>query len=408
VRPSAFGALSHRNFRLFFVGQIVSLTGTWMQSVAQGWLVLLLTDSPFYVGLVAALGSLGVLVFTLYAGVVADRSDKRRTIIVTQTLQMIQALTLAALVWSGHVTPAAVLVLAAVLGVVSAFDIPTRQAFLVDMVGKDDLMNAIALNTSAFNASRIVGPVVAGLVMTAAGGGTTGTAWCFTLNGVSYLAVIVGLLRMRLPAFVPPAVARSAWASFREVLGYLGGDRRAATLVALTALVSLFGFPFLALMPVFARDVLSTDARGYGVLMASVGVGALSGALGVALLSRRLRPGPVQLAAGTAFGLAVAGMAWSRSLGLAALLLVAVGCFMIVNNALTNTMLQTGVPDALRGRLMGFYSFVFVGMAPVGAFLGGAVAERFGVSVAVSAGGLLCAAAVALAGWRVRELRQAG
>src|SRR5438132_1283313 len=183
------GALSHRNFRLFFLGQAVSLSGTWMQTVAQGWLVLQLTNSPFYVGLVSALGSLGVLLFTLYAGVVADRVDKRRTVVVTQTLQMVQAFALTALVWSRTVTVGWVMALAAILGVVSAFDIPTRQAFLVELVGKDDLMNAIALNSSLFNATRVLGPAVAGVIIGAAGVGA-----CFFLNGVSYLAVIAGLI----------------------------------------------------------------------------------------------------------------------------------------------------------------------------------------------------------------------
>lgn len=405
VRGTAFGALSHRNFRLFFFGQIISLTGTWMASVAQGWLVLELTDSAFYVGLVAALGSLGVLLFTLYAGVVADRTDKRRTVVITQSLQMIQAFALAALVWSGHVTVSAVMVLAAVLGVVAAFDIPTRQAFIVEMVGKDDLMSAIALNTSVFNATRVLGPVVGGVLIGAVGGSTRGLALCFLVNGLSYAAVITGLVRMRLPPHTPPLVTPSAWTSLREVITYLRGDRRAATLVVLTALVSLFGFPFLTLMPVFARDVLHVDARGYGLLMAAVGLGAVLGALGVAAFGPRLPKGPLQIAGGIAFGLAVVLFSTARAFGLALVLLSLAGCLMIVNNALTNTMLQTGVPDGLRGRVMGFYSFMFVGMAPLGAFQAGSVAERFGAPVAVALGGLLTATAIGIAAWRVKELR---
>src|SRR5688572_10503312 len=280
ARRYGFGAMAHRNFRLFLFGQTVSLTGTWMQSVAQGWLVLLLTNSPFYVGLVSAIGSLGVLLFTLYAGVIADRTDKRRVVVITQTLQMLQAFALAGLVWSGEVSVGNILVLAAFLGVVSAFDIPTRQAFLVEMVGKEDLMSAIALNTSVFNLTRVIGPVVAGVLI-----GAVGVAICFLLNGISYLAVLIGLLAMRLPPYVAQPTTVSAWQGFREVLAFLRSDRRVSTLIALTALVSIFGFPYLVLMPVFARDVLDVGATGYGLLSAAVGFGAVTGALTVAMLA---------------------------------------------------------------------------------------------------------------------------
>jgi MFS family permease len=400
ARRYGFGALAHRNFRLFLFGQTVSLTGTWMQSIAQGWLVLQLTDSPFYLGLVSALGSLGVLMFTLYAGVVADRTDKRRVVIITQSLLMVQAFLLAALVASGRVTVGSVMLLAAFLGVVSAFDIPTRQAFIVEMVGKEDLMNAIALNTSIFNLSRVLGPVVAGFLI-----GPLGVAACFFLNGVSYLAVIASLLAMRLPPWVPRPAAGSAWQGFREVVAFLRSDRRARTLVVLTAITSIFGFPFLVLMPVFARDVLRVGAAGYGALTASVGLGAVAGALGVAVLSRRIRKGRTLVVAGTSFGLLVALFAQSRWFALSVALLALVGCAMIVNNALTNTLLQTLVPDHLRGRVMGFYSFMFVGMAPIGAFQAGAVAERFGAPLAVAAGGVVSALAVVVLAWRVPELR---
>ncbi|HXF96682.1 MAG TPA: MFS transporter [Gemmatimonadales bacterium] len=397
-----FGALRHRNFRLFFFGQAVSLTGTWMQTVAQGWLVLTLTDSPFYVGLASALGSLGVLLFTLYAGVVADRTDKRRAIVITQTLQMVQAFALAALVWTGVVTVGSVLALAAFLGVVSAFDIPFRQSFVVEMVGKDDLTNAIALNSSVFNASRVVGPALAGLVI-----GNAGVAWCFALNGVSYLAVIRNLLAMDLPPRRVGPAPGSAWAGLRESIAAIRGDRRVATLIVLTALLSIFGFPILPMMPVFARDVLRVGAEGYGALMAAVGIGALAGALGIAAFSRRLPRGRLQLLGGTAFGGLVALFAAARSFPVALTLLGLAGCAMIVNNALTNTMLQTLVPDHLRGRVMGFYSFMFVGLGPVGAFQAGVFAERFGAPWAVGVGGMICAVAVAVAGWRVPELREA-
>ena len=400
ARRYGFGALSHRNFQLFLFGQTISLTGTWMQSVAQGWLVLLLTDSPFYVGLVSALGSLGVLLFTLYAGVIADRTDKRRTVVITQTLQMLQAFALAALVWSGNVTIGSVMILAAFLGIVSAFDIPTRQSFLVEMVGKEDLMSAIALNTSVFNLTRVLGPVAAGLLI-----GAKGVAICFFLNGVSYLAVIAGLLAMRLPPWRPTAAAASAWQGFREVLAFLRSDRRVSTLVVLTAVMSIFGFPYLVLLPVFARDVLDVGATGYGVMSAAVGIGAVAGALTVAMRATRIRKGRTIIIAGTVFGIMLALFASSRVLGLALALLALVGAAMIVNNALINTLLQTLVPDHLRGRVMGFYSFMFVGMAPLGAFQAGVFAERLGTPVAIAAGGIVSALSVLIAGWRVPEIR---
>ncbi|MGH7612885.1 MAG: MFS transporter [Gemmatimonadales bacterium] len=395
------GALGHRNFRFFFFGQGVSLVGTWMQIVAQGWLVLTLTDSPFYVGLVSALGSLGVLAFTLYAGVIADRTDKHRTIILTQSLSMLQALLLAVLVWTEVVTVWHVMVLAAVLGIVNAFDIPTRQSFIVELVGKEDLMTAIALNSSMFNAARVIGPAVAGALI-----GVVGVAACFFLNGLSYLAVIGGLLAMRLPPFQQRHAAGSAWTGLREVVAFLRSDRRVETLIVLTATLSVFGFPFLVLMPVVARDVLDVGAAGYGALTAAVGAGAMLGALAIAVHGARIRSkGRLMATGGTAFGLALVLFALSRSFPQSLLLLALAGCAMIVNNALTNTMLQTIAPDHLRGRVMGFYSFVFVGMSPVGAFQAGALAERFGAPLAVGIGGLVCALAVALAAWRVPELR---
>jgi MFS family permease len=402
VPPRAgFGALRHRNFRLFFVGQGVSLVGTWMQNVAQGWLVLELTNSPFYVGLVSALGSLGVLLFTIYAGVVADRTNKHRLVLLTQTLSMLPAFALAALVWTRSVAVWHVAALAAFLGLVNAFDIPARQAFVVELVGKDDLVNAIALNSSAFNAARVIGPAVAGALI-----GTLGVGACFFLNGVSYLAVIAGLLAMRLPPYAAPPQQESVRARLREVVRFFAADRRVATVVVLMALFSIFGFPYLVMMPVFARDVLHRGAAGYGMMMTAVGAGALAGAVGVALLDRRIRKGPTLLGAGGAFAVLLVAFALSQRYAVSVALLVLAGGAMIVNNALANATIQTIVPDRLRGRVMGFYAFVFVGLAPVGSFQVGALAERIGTPQAVAAGGVITALAVAVAAWRVPELRR--
>jgi MFS family permease len=402
ARRYGFGALAHRNFRLFFIGQGISLVGTWMQNVGEGWLILTLTNSPFYVGLTAALSSIGVLLFSLYAGVIADRADKRRVIIFMQLAFMLEAFAVSILVWTGVVAVWQVLVLATILGIASAFDIPMRQSFLVEMVGKDDLMNAIALNSSLFNAARVIGPALAGLLI-----GAVGIAWCYFLNGLSYIAVIAGLLMMRLPQSPRPAKTTSVWSGFREVLVFLRSDRRLRALIILTSILSVFGFPYISMMPVFARDVLHRGAAGYGALTSSIGIGAVIGALGIALGAARIRArGRLMLVGGTALGLLLMLFSASRALALSMVLLALAGCAMIVNNSIVNTLLQTSAPDHLRGRIMGFYSFVFVGMAPFGAFLFGVVAEHVGVPTTIAAGGAIVALAVAGTGWMVPELRE--
>jgi MFS family permease len=401
ARGLRLGALTYRNFRLFFYGQGISLIGTWMQSVALGWLVLELTNSPFAVGLNQALRSLGVLLFTLYAGVVVDRVDKRRLIVWTQGLQMVEALALAALIWTRTVASWQVMVLSVLFGIVNAFDIPARQAFIAELVSKEDLMNAIALNSSMFNAARIVGPAVAGVLI-----GAAGVGMCFFLNGASYLAVIAGLLAMRLAPFVPHASQHSAWEGFRQAAGFIRSDGRVWALVVLVAVFSVFGFPVLVLMPVFARDVLHSGARGYGVLMAGVGVGAMLGALALAVAGRRVAKGAALLAGGAAFGALLVLCAAARAFGVALLLLALAGCAMIVTTALANTILQTLVPDALRGRVMAVYAFVFVGMAPLGAFLAGLLAEHTSASLAIALGGVACLVAAGLAAWRAPGLRE--
>src|SRR6266566_1281692 len=373
-----------------------------MQNVGEGWLILTLTNSPFYVGLTAALSSLGVLLFSLYAGVVADRVDKRRVIIFMQLAFMLEAFTVSILVWTGVIAVWQVLVLATTLGIASAFDIPMRQSFIVEMVGKDDLMNAIALNSSLFNGARVIGPAIAGVLI-----GAVGIAWCYFLNGLSYIAVIAGLLMMRLPPVARQPRTTSSWHGFREVLSYLKSDRRIRALMMLTAILSVFGFPYIAMMPVFARDVLHRGAAGYGALTSSIGIGAVIGALGIALASARIRArGRLMLVGGTAFGILLILFSASRVLALSMVLLALAGCAMIVNNSINNTLLQTAAPDHLRGRIMGFYSFVFVGMAPLGAFLFGLVAEHIGVPATIAAGGAIVALAVVITAIRVPELGQ--
>ena len=374
-----------------------------MQNVGEGWLILTLTNSPFYVGLTSALSSLGVLLFSLYAGVIADRTDKRRFIVFMQVAFMLEAFAVAILVWTGVIQVWHVLTLATLLGIASAFDIPMRQSFVYDMVGKDDLMNAIALNSSLFNGARVIGPAIAGLLI-----GAVGIAACYFLNGLSYIAVIVGLLMMTLPRPQRLESTVSVWAGFREVLVYLRNDARLRVLMILTAILSIFGFPYLTMMPVFARDVLHRGAGGYGALTSSVGIGAVLGALAVAIYSARIRArGRLMLMGGTAFGILLILFAGSRSLALSMVLLGLAGCAMIVNNSITNTLLQMAAPDHLRGRIMGFYSFVFVGMAPFGAFLFGIVAKHTGVPTTIAAGGAIVTVAVTIAGLTMPTIRAA-
>jgi MFS family permease len=392
--PSPFRALRHRNYRLFFFGQGTSLVGTWMQNIAQGWLVLELTNSAFWVGLVSALTSLPILAGSLPAGVLVDRVNKHRLVILTQALSALQAAALAALIWTHRIALWQVAVVAVFLGMVNAVDTPARQAFMVELVGKDDLANAIALNSSAFNGARVVGPSLAGVLIS-----VVGLGWCYFLNAVSYLAVIWGLVEMRLPPFVRAPRRGSGWTEFREGARFVRRDRRVLALVSLIGVVSIFGFPYLVLMPVFARDELHVGAAGLGFMMAATGAGAVAAALGLAALESRLPKGRVLQWTGPAFGLAVALFAVNPWFPLALVILPLTGGAMILNNAVTNTLLQTIVPDELRGRVMGVYAFTFLGMAPFGAFQAGWLAEHLGAPVAVGLGGLVCVLA-SLVIWR--------
>ena len=278
-----FSALRHPNFRLFFFGQLISLVGTWMQNAAQGWLIYQLTGSKILLGVVAAAGSAPMVVFSIWGGWLADHYPKRSVLVVTQSISMVLAFVLTAVVWTGVVQPWHIIVIALLSGVVLAFDMPSRQSFMMEMTSRDDLMNAISLNSSIVNGARIIGPAVAGVVIARAG-----MTLCFLLNGLSFLAVIAGLLLMRLPPHVRLAQTEAAW---RQALGgfsYVRGNFRVLVLMSLFAVVGVFGWSYSVLMPAFARDVLHMGARGYGVLMASGGAGALAAALLLATAGHRL------------------------------------------------------------------------------------------------------------------------
>jgi MFS family permease len=370
-----------------------------MHQVARSWLVLVLTNSAFYVGFVAALGSLPVLLFSLYAGAVADRMSKLKLIIMTQTSSMLLSFGLAALVFTHVVTVWHIVLIAALAGVVNSFDVPGRQSFFVELVGKDDLMNAIALNSSAFNVTRILGPTAAGLLI-----GLVGVGACFLLDGFSFMAVIAALFAIRVPPYQRPATTPSAWTHIREGLQYVTADRRITALVINIAVLSVFGYPFLVLLPVVARNVLGKGAIEFGWMSSAVGAGALTGALLLAAFARQLPKGRVLRGASLLFGIVLMLFARSRSLAMALLVLVCLGFVMITNTATTNTLLQTLAPDHMRGRVMSVYTLAFVGMGPIGAFQAGYFADRFGAPAALTGGAAVCLLASLVLFWRVPGL----
>jgi MFS family permease len=380
-----FGALGHRNFRLYFAGHLTSLLGWSMHSVAQPWLVLVLTDSPFYVGFVSMLGTLPIMFFSLMGGVVADRFSKRHLLIVTQTAAMIIALALATFVLADVVTLAHVMIAATLLGVTAAFDIPGRQAFLVELVGKRDLMSAIALNSASFNSSRIVGPGIAGLLISVVGVGV-----CFLLNGVSYIALIAALVAIRLTASAKSDAVVPARSTVRAGLEYVARDRRMLILILMIAVASIFGFPFYVLLPVIARNVLGLGAVEFGWMVSAAAVGAVVAALGLATLGRRLPKGRVIAVAAPVFGIFVSLLGLARSFPLLLVLLTLTGFVQVIHTATTNTLVQSIAKDEFRGRVMSVYSLAFLGLMPVGSLLAGIVADRWGPGVWLSVAGVVC------------------
>jgi MFS family permease len=398
--PQLLRAFRHRNYKLFFGGQLISLIGTWMQTVAESWLVYRLTGSSAMLGVAAFASQAPVLLFATIGGAVADRVDRHRIIVITQTVSMILPLTLAALTLTGAVRVWHVLTLAACLGIVNAFDIPARQAFIVDMVGREDLMNAIALNSSMVNGARVVGPAVAGLLVAAVGEG-----WCFLLNGISYLAVIAGLLLMNVPTRPKTRPERSVLRDTIEGFRFVTETAPVRALLLLLGLVSLAGMPYAVLMPIFADQVLHGGPRGLGLLMGATGVGALAGALSLAMRSGVSGLGRWVATSAGSFGVWLVLFSLSRAFWLSALLLIPVGFSMMVEMASSNTLIQSMVPNALRGRVMAVYSIMFMGMAPFGALIAGSVAERIGAPTTVAIGGSICVVAAAVFTARLPALR---
>jgi MFS family permease len=383
--PRTFRALRHRNFRLLWLGQLVSLTGRWMQSVAQGWLVLRLTDSAFYLGLVGFCTFLPVLLFALVAGVAADRLPRRNALLWTQGAAMLLTLTLAVLTWNDWVRPWHVALIAFAVGVTGAFDIPIRQSFLQDLVGRRDLPNAIALNSLAFNGARLVGPAVGGFLLAA-----FGEAPVFLINGLTYFAVLAGLAMMRLE---PDGRAPRAGHWRHEIargLRWAMSNPGARVLLALVVISSLFGFPYSILLPAFARDILGVGSRGLGLMMGATGLGAIVGALHIAARRGRAAPALTVARSVAMLGCGLMLFALSRDFRLSIALLLVVGFAMLSQLASSNTALQLMAPPELRGRIVSLFMLAFMGMAPLGSLLAGIIARTLGTSSAVLIGGAAC------------------
>jgi MFS family permease len=387
LRPSiqrTFAALKYRNYRLWFSGQLVSLFGTWMQLSAQGYLVFQLTQSPAYLGYVGFAGGVPAWLFTLYGGVIADRMSRRTLMLITQTAMMLLAFVLAGLVFADLVRPWQIVTLAFLLGVANAFDGPARLAFVVELVDREDLTNAIALNSSMFNLGSATGPAMAGLAYALVGPG-----WCFLVNGLSFLAVIWALLRMQLPPPKPAAKRASTWADLAEGVRYILREPAIRTLIGLIGMTSMFGISFATLFPAWAVDVLGGDATTNGLLQSARGLGALLSALMLASLGRSRFKGKLLTLGTFAFPLLLLVFTFMRSLPLALLVLVGTGVAVILIMNIANALVQGLVPDALRGRVMSVYSMTFFGCMPLGALWIGAAAEHAGAPIAMIIGALI-------------------
>jgi len=380
--PAGLRAFRHRDYRLFWSGQLVSLIGTWMQSVGQAWVVLELTGSPFKLGVISALQFGPMLFLSLLAGALADRVRKRRLLLLTQGALMLQALTLAALDWTGHIQFWHVAVLAAFYGVANTLDLPARQSFVGELVGKGDLMNAIALNATVFNGARVVGPAVAGLLIA-----RYGVAPAFLLNGLSFLGVLVALAAIRNEGAPRPRAAATLGHEILQGVRYAAGTPLIGLILGLLLVVSLFVLNFNVLVPLVARDVLHEGARGFGLLMASLGLGAVAGALALAAMTRTRPPLALIVAAALVTAAGLLGLSAVRHFWVAAAALAVMGFAQIFFMASCNTTVQVTAPDHLRGRVMSLYALVFVGVHPFGALLAGGMAEKWGVGAACLLGG---------------------
>ena len=395
--------MQHRNFRLYFGGQLISMAGTWMQSVALGWVVYQLSHSDLMLGIVGFAAAIPVLPISPWAGVIVDRVSKRGLLVATQTAAMILAFVLSILAFTGTIQTWHVIVLAAALGAVNAFDGPGRQAFVVEMVGREDLTNAIALNSMMMNGARVVGPALGGLLLA-----TVGAAWCFFINGLSFLAVIASLLMMRLSIRRTAPHTGSPWQQLLDGLHYVAAHREILGLLLLALIFSVFGISYSTILPAFADEILHSDATGLGALTSAIGLGAVVGAFLVARYGHRSRRGHWLTLALLAFPVLLALFAYSSGLPVALLLAFGLGIgFMLVFTNL-NILLQTSVDDTMRGRVLALYTLTFFGFAPFGNLAIGALSQQWGISPTLLVSAVLTLIlAVAVIAWapHVRKMR---
>jgi MFS family permease len=398
-RLGVFRALRHQNFRLFFGGQTISLMGTWITRVATSWLVYRLTGSVLLLGVVGFCSQIPTLILAPFAGVMVDRLNRHKILVITQILSMLQSFALAALSFAGIITVRDILLLQAAQGIINAFDTPARQAFVVEMVDdRADLPNAIALNSSMVNLSRVIGPSIGGVIIAAAG-----EAWCFLLDGVSYLAVIASLVAMRVALETTPRSTAPLRDELRAGFRYVTEFAPIRNALLLLALVSTMGMPYTVLMPAIARNVLHGDSHTLGFLLTASGLGALAGALYLASRRTVVGLGGVIAIASVAFGAGLVLFSFSRNLALSLAVLPIAGGGMMVTLASTNTIIQTLVEERLRGRVMSFYAMAFLGSAPLGSLISGLLADRVGPTATIFLGGVACIAGGAgFAAWLPR------
>jgi MFS family permease len=394
-----FASLKYPNYRLWFYGQLVSLVGTWMQATAQGYLIYELTHSPVYLGYVGFAAGIPAWLFTLYGGLIADRVPRRTLLVVTQTAMMTLAFCLAGLTFTGWVRPWHIIIFAFLLGIANAFDAPARQAFVLEMVSRQDLTNAIALNSTMFNSATAIGPAAAGLIYA-----WLGPAWCFTINAISFIAVIIALLMMRLEKPILLVRKSSLMLDIRAGLTFVTTDKAVRTIILNLGIISLFGLSFVTLMPAWAVEILGGDASTNGWMQSARGIGALVGALMTAAVGRLHVRGKLLTSGNIVMPVFLLVFAGLRALPLSLLALLGIGWgFMVyANNA--NSLVQTQVPDELRGRVMGIYTLTFFGLMPIGALLAGVAAENLGEPLTVIMGALVLLFAALLVLWRVPVL----